>query len=107
MRPYMCHAHKESKAKEYLPYKLEIMNREQKERLPYIVPRCTVIPVQNDNLLQAVSGQHEHIGQGGSFGNAKRGSDEEWEEASPESLTPNPSPKGEGSDYPSYNAWEE
>ena len=58
-------------------------------------------------LLQAVSGQHKHIGQGGTIGNAKRGSDEEWEEASPESLTPNPSPKGEGSDYPSYNAWEE
>ena len=103
----MRHAHKESKAKEYLPYKLEIMNREQKERLHYIVPRCTVIPMQNDNLLQAVSGQHEHIGQGGSFGNAKRGSDEEWEEASSESLTPNPSPKREGSDYPSYNVWGE
>ena len=108
VRPYMRHAHKESKAKEYLPYKLEIMNREQKERLHYIVPRCTVIPMQNDCLLQAVSGQHEHIGQGGTFGNAKRGSDEEWEEeVSSESLTPNPSPKREGSDYPSYNVWGE
>ena len=97
----MRHAHKESKAKEYLPYKLEIMNKEQKERLHYIVPRCTVIPMQNDNLLQAVSGQHEHIGQGGSFGNAKRGSDEEWEEASP-----NPSEGGENT-LPSYNAWGE
>ena len=95
------------KTKEYLPYKLEIMNREQKERLHYIVPRCTVVPMQEYCLLQAVSGQHKHIGQGGTIGNAKRGSDEEWEEASPESLTPNPSPKGEGSDYPSYNAWEE
>ena len=104
----MRHARNETrKAIQYSPYKLEIMNREQKERLHYIAPRCTVIPMQNDNLLQAVSGQHEHIGQGGTFGNAKRGSDEEWEEASPESLTPNPSPKGEGSDYPSYNAWEE
>ena len=83
------------------------MNKEQKERQHYIAPRCTVIPMQEDNLLQAVSGQHQHIGQGGTFGNAKRGSDEEWEETSPESLTPNPSPKGEGSDYPSYNAWEE
>ena len=91
MRPYMRHAHKESKAKEYLPYKLEIMNREQKERLHYIVPRCTVVPMQEYCLLQAVSGQHKHIGQGGTIGNAKRGSDEEWEEASPESLTPNPS----------------
>ena len=83
------------------------MNREQKERLHYIAPRCTVIPTEEDNLLQAASGQHEHIGQGGTFGNAKRGSDEEWEEASSESLTPNPSPRGEGSDYPSYNVWEE
>ena len=101
VRPYMRHAHKENKAKEYLPYKLEIMNREQKERLHYIVPRCTVIPMQEDNLLQAVSGQHQHIGQGGTFGNAKRGSDEEWEEASP-----NPSEGGENT-LPSYNAWEE
>ena len=101
VRPYMRHAHKESKAKEYLPYKLEIMNREQKERLPYIAPRCTVIPMENDNLLQAVSGQHQHIGQGGTFGNAKRGSDEEWEEASP-----NPSEGGENT-LPSYNVWEE
>ena len=96
----------ESKAKEYLPYKLEIMNREQKERQHYIVPRCTVIPMQNDNLLQAVSGQHEHIGQGGTFGNAKRYSDEEWENEE-EGLTPSPSPKREESGYPSYHAWEE
>ena len=101
VRPYMRHAHKENKAKEYLPYKLEIMNREQKERLHYIAPRCTVIPMQNDNLLQAVSGQHQHIGQGGTFGSAKRGSDEEWEEASP-----SPSEGGENI-LPSYNVWEE
>ena len=92
---------KENKAKEYLPYKLEIMNKEQKERLHYIAPRCTVIPMQEDNLLQAVSGQHQHIGQGGTFGNAKRGSDEEWEETSP-----NPSEGGENT-LPSYNVWEE
>ena len=98
----MHHARNETrKTKEYSPYKLEIMNKEQKERLHYIAPRCTVIPMQNDNLLQAVSGQHEHIGQGGSFGNAKRGSDEEWEEASP-----NPSEGGENT-LPSYNVWEE
>ena len=101
MRPYMRHAHKESKVKEYLPYKLEIMNKEQKERLHYIAPRCTVIPTEEDNLLQAVSGQHKHIGQGGTFGSAKRGSDEEWEETSP-----NPSEGGENT-LPSYNVWEE
>ena len=80
---------------------------ESKKRA-YTTPEMMVYPMQEDNLLQAVSGQHEHIGQGGSFGNAKRGSDEEWEEeVSSESLTPNPSPKREGSDYPSYNVWGE
>ena len=77
------------------------------KRRTYQKPESKIVKMQVEHLLQAVSGQHKHIGQGGTFGNAKRGSDEEWEEASPESLTPNPSPKGEGSDYPSYNAWEE
>ena len=81
-------------------------NMERKKRA-YTTPEMMIYPMQEDNLLQAVSGQHKHIGQGGTFGSAKRGSDEEWEEASSESLTPNPSPKGEGSGYPSYNAWEE
>ena len=81
-------------------------NMERRKRV-YITPEFKIYPIENDCLLQAVSGQHEHIGQGGTFGNAKQYSDEEWEETSPESLTPNPSPKGEGSDYPSYNAWEE
>ena len=85
------------------------MKKMESKKRAYTTPEMMVYPMQEDNLLQAVSGQHQHIGQGGSFGNAKRGSDEEWEweEASPESLTPNPSPKREGSDYPSYNAWEE
>ena len=81
-------------------------NMESKKRA-YITPEFKVYPMEIDGLLQAVSGQHQHIGQGGTFGSAKRGSDEEWEEASSESLTPNPSPKREGSGYPSYNAWEE
>ena len=42
---------KESKAKEYLSYKLEIMNREQKERLHYIAPRCTVVPVEEEGFI--------------------------------------------------------
>ena len=42
---------KESKTKEYLSYKLEIMNREQKERLHYIAPRCTVVPVEEEGFL--------------------------------------------------------
>ena len=47
----MRHAHKESKVKEYLPYKLEIMNREQKERLLYVTPRCTVVPVEEEGFI--------------------------------------------------------
>ena len=85
------------------------MKKMERKKRAYTTPEIKVYPMENDSLLQAVSGQHQHIGQGGTFGSAKRGSDEEWEweEASPESLTPNPSPKREGSDYPSYNAWEE
>ena len=65
------------------------------------MPEIKVYPMPEDNLLQQVSGQHEHIGQGGTFGNAKRYSGEEWEEASP-----NPSEGGENT-LPSYNVWEE
>ena len=103
-----CAMHATRQGKQiYSPYKLEIM-KEQKERRHYIVPRCTVVPVEEDHLLQAASGNAGKIGYGGDGGDAKKWGDE-WEEegASPESLTPNPSPKGEGSDYPSYNAWEE
>ena len=80
------------------------MNREQKERLPYIAPRCTVIPIEEDNLLQAASGNAGTIGYGGSGGDAKRNTGvEEWEE---EEASPSPSKGGEIS-YPSYNVWEE
>ena len=79
---------------------INMENMERKKRT-YTTPEIKVYPMQEDNLLQAVSGQHQHIGQGGSFGNAKRGSDEEWEEASP-----SPSEGGENT-LPSYNVWEE
>ena len=80
------------------------MNREQKERLHYIVPRCTVIPMQNDCLLQAASGNAGTIGYGGSGGDAKRNTGvEEWED---EEAFPSPSKEGESS-YPSYNVWGE
>ena len=85
------------------------MNREQKERLHYIAPRCTVIPMEEDNLLQAASGNAGTIGYGGGGGDAKRNTGvEEWEgeETSLEGLTLDPSQRGESS-YPSYNAWEE
>ena len=72
----------------------------ERKKRAYTTPKIKVYPMQNDNLLQAVSGQHEHIGQGGSFGNAKRYSGEEWE------ASPNPSEGGENT-LPSYNVWEE
>ena len=80
-------------------------NMERKKRA-YTTPEIKIYPMENDSLLQAVSGQHKHIGQGGTFGSAKRGYDEEWEEEV-SSESPTPYPKKEGSDYPSYNVWEE
>ena len=71
------------------------MDNKKRKKRAYTTPEIMVYPMQEDCLLQAVSGQHQHIGQGGTFGSAKRGSDEEWEEDSPESLTPNPSKGGE------------
>ena len=79
------------------------MNREQKERLHYIAPRCTVVPVEENNLLQAASGNAGKIGYGGDGGDAKRNTGvEEWEEE----ASPTPSQGGE-SGYPTYNAWGE
>ena len=66
----------------------------------YTTPTIKVYPIQEDYLLQAVSGQHKHIGQGGTFGSAKQYSDEEWE------ASPNPSEGGENT-LPSYNTWGE
>ena len=80
-------------------------NMERKKRA-YTTPEIKIYPMENDSLLQAVSGQHKHIGQGGTFGSAKRGYDEEWEEEV-SSESPTPYPKKEGSDYPSYNVWGE
>lgn len=82
------------------------MKKMERKKRAYTTPKIKVYPMQSDNLLQAVSGQHEHIGQGGTFGNAKRYSGEEWEDEE-EGLTPNPSSKREGSGYPSNHAWEE
>ena len=67
--------------------------KEQKERRHYIVPRCTVVPVEEDHLLQAASGNAGKIGYGGDGGDAKRNTGvEEWEE---EGASPNPSEGGE------------
>ena len=72
---------------------------ERRKRV-YITPEFKVYPMENDSLLQAVSGQHKHIGQGGTFGSAKQWGDE-WEETSS-----TPSEGGENT-LPNYNVWEE
>ena len=38
-----------------------------------------IVKMQMEQLLQAVSGQHKHIGQGGTYGDAKR-NNMEWDE---------------------------
>lgn len=53
------------------------MNKKRKRA--YLKPESKVIQVSVEHLLQAVSGQHKHIGQGGTYGDAKR-SNVEWDE---------------------------
>lgn len=50
-----------------------------KRKRVYLKPESKVIQVSVEHLLQAVSGQHKHIGQGGTYGDAKR-SNVEWGE---------------------------
>ena len=80
------------------------MKKMESKKRAYIMPEIKVYPMENDNLLQAASGNAGTIGYGGSGGDAKRNTSvEEWEE---EEASPSPSKGGEIS-YPSYNAWEE
>ena len=51
----------------------------EKRKRAYLKPEAKVIQVSVEHLLQAVSGQHKHIGQGGTYGDAKR-SNVEWDE---------------------------
>ena len=51
----------------------------EKRKRAYLKPESKVIQVSVEHLLQAVSGQHKHIGQGGTYGDAKR-SNVEWDE---------------------------
>ena len=47
----------------------------------YIKPESKVYPLAVESLLHVGSGQHEHIGQGGTLGNAKRNTDRwTWED---------------------------
>jgi transposase len=76
-------------------------NMERKKRA-YTTPTIKVYPIQEDNLLQAASGNAGTIGYGGGGGNAKKW-EGEWEE---EETHPQPLTR-EGSSYPSHDAWEE
>ena len=68
----------------------------------YIMPTIKINLMQEDNLLQAASGNAGTIGYGGGGGDAKKWGDEwEEEETHPQPLT------REGSSYPSHDAWEE
>lgn len=68
----------------------------------YIMPTIKINLMQEDNLLQAASGNAGTIGYGGGGGDAKKWGDEwEEEEAHPQPLT------REGSSYPSHDAWDE
>ena len=76
-------------------------NKESKKRA-YIMPTIKINLMQEDNLLQAASGNAGTIGYGGGGGDAKKWGDEwEEEETHPQPLT------REGSSYPSHDAWEE
>ena len=80
------------------------MKKMERKKRAYTTPKMMVYPMQEDNLLQAASGNAGTIGYGGSGGDAKRNTGvEEWEE---EGASPNPSEGGENT-LPSYNAWGE
>ena len=52
------------------------------QKRTYIKPESKIVNMQMEHLLQAVSGQHKHIGQGGTYGDAKRNNMEwgEWDD---------------------------
>lgn len=79
------------------------MKKMESKKRAYIMPEIKVYPMENDNLLQAASGNAGTIGYGGSGGDAKKWWGGEWED---EETSPTSSKEGESS-YPSYNAWEE
>ena len=81
------------------------MKKMERKKRAYTTPEIKVYPMQEDNLLQAASGNAGTIGYGGDGGDAKRNTGvEEWEEE--EEASPSPSQGGEFG-YPSYNAWGE
>ena len=56
--------------------------KKQATKWAYIKPESKIVKMQMEQLLQAVSGQHKHIGQGGTYGDAKRNNMEwgEWDD---------------------------
>ena len=56
--------------------------KKQTMKRVYVKPKSKVFRMQTEHLLQAASGQHKHIGQGGTLGNAKSSSNswEDWED---------------------------
>ena len=46
--------------------------KKQTTKRAYIKPESKIFGMQTEYLLQAASGQHKHIGQGGQIGDAKR-----------------------------------
>ncbi|MFC2494466.1 MAG: hypothetical protein ACFNTC_09405 [Prevotella sp.] len=46
--------------------------KKQATKRAYIKPESKIFGMQTEYLLQAASGQHKHIGQGGQIGDAKR-----------------------------------
>ena len=78
------------------------MKRKTNGKRAYTMPTIKVYPIQEDYLLQKVSGQHEHIGQGGTFGSAKHWT-EEWDE---NQTSPTTSEEGENT-QPNYGMLEE
>lgn len=49
------------------------MKQTRLENRVYICPKAESITVEVENLLTDASGDHEHIGQGGTYGDAKQG----------------------------------
>ena len=54
----------------------------QTKKRAYAKPESKIVSMPMEHLLQAVSGQHKHIGQGGTYGDAKRNNMEwgEWDD---------------------------
>ena len=65
------------------------MKQTRLENRVYICPKAESITVEVENLLTDASGDHEHIGQGGTHGDAKQGIFFDDEEEENKSHNPN------------------